>query len=250
MPLAVGVVHLGHHAGQRSVGAVAPVHRQRVERRRPEHARALASMSTRPHVSRRPCSPGERVDVLPDRRGRVTEVVGRRRTGLGAQPARQQPALDSRPRDVVEVDQPQVAAGTRTRWRSGAVRVCAIADVVERGRRPPASSEPSPSGPERRGRAHAGRRSRPRGSPSRGTRRRRRSGRRSARAADAARPPTPGCRPGARRPSGASTASGSTRSVGVQGDQVVDRLVEPLQPVHVVADLHVVGSRRRRRSIR
>ena len=102
----------------------------------------------------------------------------------------------------------------------------------------------SPAAPRARRRRPRRTGSRPRGSPSRG--------RRPAKAVDAvvqlgqppaARRPTPACRPGGRTPSGPAPGAGSTRAVRVERDQVVLVRVQPLQPVHVVAHLHLRAGR-------
>jgi hypothetical protein len=97
VPLAVGVVHLGHHAGERAIGPVAPVDGQRVEHV-PERARVR--QHHHPAAAQFDAARGqEAVEVFPDAATRVTEVV------TGAE-AGQQPGA----RQVIEIDQPHVGA--------------------------------------------------------------------------------------------------------------------------------------------
>src|SRR6185437_5073242 len=72
VPLAGGVVHLGHHAGQGAVGPVAPVHGQRVE-----HVTQYAGLGQhRDRVGSADAVRGqEAVEVLSDAAARVAEVV-------------------------------------------------------------------------------------------------------------------------------------------------------------------------------
>ena len=101
MPLAVGVVHLGHHAGQGTVRVVAPEDRQRIEHvaEHPgvgQHHDVAAAQVDAPFVQ-------VAVEVSPQRLRRVADVVA----GLEAG---QHPQGPARPGQVVQVDQPQVAA--------------------------------------------------------------------------------------------------------------------------------------------
>ena len=101
VPLPVGVVHLGHHAGQRAVGSVAPVDGQRVEHV-PEHA-GLGEHH-HPAAGQVDALGGqEAAEVVPDLKLRVAEVIA-------AAEARQQPQPGAEPGQVVQVDQPQVGA--------------------------------------------------------------------------------------------------------------------------------------------
>ncbi len=99
MPFAVGVVHLGHRALLRSVRAVAPEDRDRVERvaqhagAREHQDPAAAEVDA---LQRQPA-----VEVLADAAVRVAEVVA----GVEADQRAQRPG---QPGQVVEVDQPGV----------------------------------------------------------------------------------------------------------------------------------------------
>ena len=97
VPLAVGVMHLGHHAGERAVGPVAPVHAQRVEHV-PEHAR-LGQHRHPPPAQVDVARGQEAIEVGPDAGPRVPEVVTGEEAGQPRDPGQ-----------LVEVDQPQVAA--------------------------------------------------------------------------------------------------------------------------------------------
>ena len=197
-----------------AVGAVAPVRRQRVEHvGRAAGAAARRGQHQHPVDVVTPCWPGEGDHVVLDAADAGRRGGRRPRTGpaTGASGAAAGPGPAGRG-DVVEVDQPQVAAVLErvAQRRPAGVR---DAHVVERGSvarvaaagAPERGHQPAPNA--RRG-PHARRRSRPRGSPSRGRRRRTRSGRCSGRAAGAGRRPRPACRSGARRPSGAARVPG------------------------------------------
>ena len=111
MALPVRVVHLGHHAGERAVGAVAPVDGQRVEHvaedpRLREHHHLAAIQADAAGLQ-------EPVEVVPDRVLRVAEMVA----GFEG---REQSQAWPEPWQVVEVDQPLVAAvGERVPQRRG-----------------------------------------------------------------------------------------------------------------------------------
>ena len=133
--LPVGVVHLGHHALQRSGRPVAPVHGQRVEHVA-EHARVREHRDPAPGQVDAARSQ-EPVQVRPDGVPRVTQVVGRPEVG-------QQPQPPGQAGQVVDVGQPLVGAVAEAvpQWRG--------ADVPD-----PAFVE------ERRGRHRAGHHQRP-----------------------------------------------------------------------------------------
>jgi hypothetical protein len=113
VPLAVGVVHLGHHA----FGPVTPVHGERVE-----HVTQYAGLRQhRDRVGSGDAIRGqEAVEVLPDAAARVAKVVTSAEAG-------QQPD----PGQVVEVDQPQVAAVAEHVAQGGRTRV-ADRDLIQR----------------------------------------------------------------------------------------------------------------------
>ena len=101
VPLPVGVVHLGHHAGQRAVGPVAPEDGQRVE-----HVAEHAGVGEHHHPAAGQVDAvgfEEEVEVFADRPPGVTQVVA-------AVEARQQPQARAEPGQVVQVDQPLVGA--------------------------------------------------------------------------------------------------------------------------------------------
>ena len=101
VPLVVGVVHLGDHAGEAAVRPVAPVDGQRVE---DVAKHPGVGQHDDPAAVQVDAATGQiAVDVGADAAERIAEVVAGAETGQRPQPRRQ-------PGQVVQVDQPLVAA--------------------------------------------------------------------------------------------------------------------------------------------
>jgi hypothetical protein len=111
VPLAVGVVHLGHHA----FGPVTPVHGERVE-----HVTQYAGLGQhRDRVGSGDAVRGqEAVEVLPDAAARVAEMIA------AAEDRQQRDA-----RQAIHIDQPQVAAIAEHVAQRGGARVADLAFV-------------------------------------------------------------------------------------------------------------------------
>ena len=140
VPLVVGVVHLRDHAGERAVGPMAPEQGQRVERV-PEHPgvrqhQHLAAAEVDPAAAQ------ELVDVGPDAAVGIAEVIARVEAGQQRRPP-------VRPRQLVHVDQPLVAAvGERVaQRRHPGVRDPALVQHRPLGQRPPPVSPLRPVNP-------------------------------------------------------------------------------------------------------
>ena len=131
VPVAVGVVHLDHHAGELAVAAVAPEHADRVE-----------AVAERAGVGGHHDAAAVGLDAV-ERRGSARRCALIVRVGVAEVVARLEPAEDAVVGQVVEVDQP----GARAVGEGALERLAAgVPDRggVRRGLDRAAASAPSP----------------------------------------------------------------------------------------------------------